>query len=267
MQEADLFIRSYASNDVASLAALVDAADEGNCYANGYFTRLLWNGSSIVKRDRDEALRRANTCIKRLLVLGDEGDRHAQHIMGMFHDNGIVVGKQNFNEAARYYKLASDQGLAMAQCAYGCCLISGDGVAKDVNEAVKLFQLSASQGYANAQYQLSVCYKQGDGVEQSETEAFRLCLLAADQNFEPAQYNIGYYYRFGEGGVTENHDLAFQYFLLSANHGYALAQYAVGNCYLNGIGVAVDKGMTRKYWTLAAEQGQEQARRRLVELV
>jgi TPR repeat protein len=58
----------------------------------------------------------------------------------------------DFKGAAYYFKLAADQGDAVAQYNYGNCLDKGEGVRIDFQGAAHYFKLAADQGNAVAQY-------------------------------------------------------------------------------------------------------------------
>jgi len=53
-----------------------------------------------------------------------------------------------------YYKLAADQGYAIAQCNIGQCYFRGEGVQKDSDKAFHYFQLAANQGDEGAMAEL-----------------------------------------------------------------------------------------------------------------
>jgi hypothetical protein len=57
---------------------------------------------------------------------------------------------QDLAEAARYYRLAAEQGYDVAQCNLGGCLKNGNGVAQDSAKAVHYYRLAAEQGHAHA---------------------------------------------------------------------------------------------------------------------
>ena len=63
-------------------------------------------------------------------------------------------------EAARWYRLAADQGLADAQNNLGLMYDNGEGVPEDDAEAVRWYRLAADQGDAGAQ-NLGVMYADG----------------------------------------------------------------------------------------------------------
>jgi len=76
---------------------------------------------------------------------------------------------------------------------------NGQGVPQDVAEAVKWYRLAADQGYAMAQYNLGVMYDNGQGVPQDDAEALKWYRLAADQGQADAQFNLGVMYYNGQG--------------------------------------------------------------------
>ena len=145
---------------------------------------------------------------------------------GMYADGRGVL--KDDAEAVRWYRLAADQGLAVAQNSLGFMYANGEGVLKDDAEAVRWFRLAADQGDgrcavhprcqlrptarafsrtrpkpcagtgslrirvdAGAQFNLGVMYANGEGVLKDEAEAVRWYRLAAEQGHAAAQFNLG----------------------------------------------------------------------------
>jgi TPR repeat protein len=98
---------------------------------------------------------------------------------------------QNHSEAARYYRLAADQGDADALHNCGVLYRTGEGVLQSHGEAARYFRLAAVQGLALAHYNYGVCCAKGEGVLQNHSEAARYYRLAADQAHLPAQLALG----------------------------------------------------------------------------
>jgi TPR repeat protein len=90
------------------------------------------------------------------------------------HVQGVT---QDYKEAVKWYRLAADQGNAMAQYNLGATYANGQGVTQDYKEAVKWYRLSADQGTALAQSNLGVMYDKGQGVIQDYKEALKLWLF------------------------------------------------------------------------------------------
>jgi len=76
---------------------------------------------------------------------------------------------------------------------------NGDGVLQDYEEAARLYRLGAEKGYMVAQSNLAAMYYKDRGVRQDVREAFRLETLAAEQNFGLAQRMLGIMYMDGTG--------------------------------------------------------------------
>ena len=53
---------------------------------------------------------------------------------------------QDYAEALKWFRLAADQGLQLAQCNLGLAYANGEGVPQDYVRAHMWFNLSASQG-------------------------------------------------------------------------------------------------------------------------
>ena len=97
---------------------------------------------------------------------------------------------QSFDEM----RLAAEQGDPAAQCYFGICHQTGQGVQQDYGEAVKWFRRAAEQNDSAAQCYLGFCYQTGSGVPQDVQEAVRWFCRAARQGDKTAQHNLGVYY-------------------------------------------------------------------------
>jgi TPR repeat protein len=140
-------------------------------------------------------------------------------------------------------------------------------------EAAKWFRLAANQGHAEAQYNLGEMYLSGRGVPKSHTEALKWIGLSANQGHAEAQYNLGemYYYDVKdfnlphppEQVVPQSYTESAKWFRLAANQGYADAQYMLGGMYLSGNGVPKSYTEGAKWIRLSASQGNSMAILRL----
>ena len=189
---------------------------------------------------------------------------NAQNILGTMYNSGRGV-TQNHQEAVKWYRLAADQGDALAQCNLAHMYKRGEGVTKNPTEAVKWYRLAADQGHADAQRNLGIMHRQGKGVAQNHEEAVKWYRLAADQGDAAAQYNLGYMYEDGEG-VAQNHEEAVKWFRLAADQGDAKAQYNLGCMYGTGQGVELDLDQAEHWFKLAADQGYATAQQALLQV-
>ena len=75
----------------------------------------------------------------------------------------------DFNQKPQQeYRLAAEQGDAMAQTNLGWMYDNGEGVPEDDTEAVKWYRKAAEQGYAMAQHNLGWMYANGEGVPEDK---------------------------------------------------------------------------------------------------
>jgi tetratricopeptide (TPR) repeat protein len=131
---------------------------------------------------------------------------------------------KNYVEAMRWYRMAADQGNAVAQTNIGFLYQQhGQGVSQDYAEAMRWYRMAADQGNAVAQNNIGVAYEKGQGVSQDNVEAMRWYRMAADQGNAVAQNNIGWMIAHGEG-VSKDCTVAKQWLDEAAAAGNELAR-------------------------------------------
>eukprot|EP01125_Pyxidicula_operculata_P003814 TRINITY_DN1520_c0_g2_i4.p1 TRINITY_DN1520_c0_g2~~TRINITY_DN1520_c0_g2_i4.p1 ORF type:complete len:1366 (-),score=368.16 TRINITY_DN1520_c0_g2_i4:89-3664(-) len=180
--------------------------------------------------------------------------------------------EDNMNPAQlslKYYSLASHQGHTKSQYELAEILSSKNKSQTDRHEpvnmeevmlALKYYHLSADEGnYVKSQYRLGKLYEIGEGgVSQNYELAFYYYYLSANQGNADAQYNLGEMYWYGRG-TNQNFSLAMKYHLQSANQGKTCAINNVGVMYAFGLGVKQDYSIAKKYYHLAADMGNSYA--------
>lgn len=170
----------------------------------------------------------------------------AQFSLGMSLD-----ANKYYVEAAKWYRLAADQGHPGARNNLGVLYEYGRGVQQDYAEAVKWYRLVAEQGDTLGQYNLGVRYENGRGVPQDYLEAAKWYRLAADQGSARSQYQLALLYAEGKG-VREDLSEAVKWFRRSADQGFSLAQSSLGVSYERGNAVSLDLVRAYMWFTLAA---------------
>jgi TPR repeat protein len=157
-------------------------------------------------------------------------DRRDDHLPSMLSNpTPTYIGVRRFmddREAARLYKIAADQGNALAQVNLAVLYENGGGgLPKDDREAARLYKLAADQGNALAQVSLGVFYEAGrGGLPKDDREAARLYKLAADQGNAAGQAYLGIFYEQGRGGLPEDDREAVRFFKLAADQGNIYGQ-------------------------------------------
>jgi hypothetical protein len=92
--------------------------------------------------------------------------------------NGQGVDQDDM-EAARWYKMAAEQGLANAQYNLGVMYAAAQGVDKDDKEAVRWYRAAAEQGHSDAGFNLAVMYATGHGVDMDYVQSYKWFSIAA----------------------------------------------------------------------------------------
>jgi len=172
---------------------------------------------------------------------------------------------EDYNQAAKWYRKAAEQGHSGAQNNLGSLYQHGLGLTKNMQESIKWYKLSAEQGDRAGQFNLAYCYQRGYGVNQSYSEALKWYKLSANQGYKYAQSQIGFMYYEGQG-VTQSYSEAVKWFKMAAEGGLAGAQFNLGYCYEYGLGVTVSYDQALKWYNKAAEQGDVEAKKALERL-
>ena len=87
--------------------------------------------------------------------------------------------RADYVEAARWYRLAADQGDLTAQYFLGSMYDEGEGVPKSFEVAARWYRLAADQGQPLAQLRLGDMYEYGEGVPQNFIEAYKWYNIAS----------------------------------------------------------------------------------------
>ena len=155
----------------------------------------------------------------------EAGEAKFQELMGeCYADAYSSFGvPQDFAEAAKWYRLAAEQGYGMAQNNLGLMYDRGTGVPQDFAEAVKWYRLAAEQGFAFAQLNLGLKYDKGEGVPQDYAEAVKWFRKAAEQGDADAQNNLGRMYYEGTG-VPKDYVQAHVWLNIAGAKGHEIAK-------------------------------------------
>lgn len=117
----------------------------------------------------------------------------------------------NGYEAVKWFNMAAEQGLAVAQFNLGVSYGNGKGVAQDYKEAVKWYKKAAEQGYVAAQSSLSDVYANGKGVIEDYVEAYKWALLAGMNGKDVTELKNWLNYRMTAEQITEAQSMAKEF--------------------------------------------------------
>jgi TPR repeat protein len=161
--------KGVAKNDVEAIKYFRLAAGQGCAQA-----KSLWAGLAA----DDERLWAAF-----LLFWAQKGDAKYQGFLGNAYYNGNGV-PQDCTQAAKWFRLAAEQGDVLAVEALGCYDNLGDK-----KESAKWCRVAAENGSHNAQGMMGVRYYEGDGVLEDYVEAYAWCVISAMNGNEASAKN------------------------------------------------------------------------------
>lgn len=224
--------------------------------------------------------------------LGVEKDeKRASELFFIANAQGFPPGETvqiDPKRTTEFYRIAAQQGSAIAQYYLGRCYEQGYGVAKDQNQATELYYRAMAQGCPEAIYYVGRCYEFGHGVEKDMALALHLLYRAALKRYATAQYHLGMLYYSDHGyepyrgkQVLEKDPLYAACFLqAAAENGNIFAQekltslkkdshvarlenvfneyqnfLIIGLCHEFGFGTAQDRKMAVEYYLDAIRNG------------
>lgn len=205
----------------------------------------------------------------------EQGYASAQYNLGRCYEQGIGVGT-DWAKAAEWYTKAAEQGNALAQNFIGYCFRYGlGGVEQDLNKAVEWLTKAAEQGNAYARKNLeNLCWDcwEGDIKYYDPTKVLDWFLEAAGQgNGEALDFVLRY---LGDGFEVrervekiKNKKTVFEVLAKAADIGNVKAQYRLGIWYIEGVFVKQDEREGFKRVINAGEQGSEEAKELLTNLI
>jgi TPR repeat protein len=162
---------------------------------------------------RDSSAPNMEVAIVRLKRGATLGDAISQAVLGdIFSD--IKLGAVDYQLAAKYYKMAADQGQRDGEFGLAVRYVTGQGVPQDDGEAWRWFKAAADQGHPDAQYDLGTMYEIGQGTGADVPLAAYYYKLAAQQGVVKAQYRLGILLSKGQG-IEADRVSAYKWFMLS----------------------------------------------------
>ena len=172
--------------------------------------------------DENVPLEERDNAIEELKQIADQGDPHAQYLMGiLYRDGGLLVPDA---EQARHWLELSAQELPDAQYALGKLYLSDDPDIHDPAKGLCWLQKAANSGHEYAAYRLGKEYLSGKNIPKDTTQAAVYLRQAAGQANPYAQYLLGNLCLMGEG-VPKDKESAQYWFSVAEKNGHAYAGY------------------------------------------
>lgn len=181
------------------------AAEQGSpgaeCNLGVYYSSSLGQG---VPKDAQEA-------VKWYRKAAEQNWPAAEHDLGVAYGKGLGVA-ENKDEEFRWMQKSAEQGYVLAEVRMGSLYSSG-GDKQDYSEAIKWFRKATDKGNAEGEFGLGYC----DAVTKNYTDAFKWFQQAAIQGQPAAQYGLGVCYRDGRGTETNLSEAAIWFHQAATN--------------------------------------------------
>jgi localization factor PodJL len=152
-----------------------------------------------------------------LSIAAKNGDPVALFEIGARYTEGRGV-KNDFAEAAKWYRLAADKGFAPAQYRLANFLEKGTGVAPNIGEAKRYYEMAANAGNASAMHNLAVIYASGKDGAQDYAKAVEWFGKAADYGISDSQFNLAILSARGNG-TSADLVTSYKWFAIAAKGG------------------------------------------------
>ena len=189
----------------------------------------------------------------------NRGDTSAQLRLGKIYRDGHLVA-QNYETAAKWYRKAAEAGNAEAERLWGLCHISGTGVEPSISDAVVWLLRSSNHGDAAAQFYLGLLFES----KNMENEAIVQWANAAKNGHTASQTMIGMILL--ESDEWEEQREGIAWLRKAAENNDPTAQWRLGKYLEEGIDVSRNADEAVRLYRKSAEQGNRDARDRLVRM-
>lgn len=155
--------------------------------------------------------------------LADDGDVHAQFLMGKLWRDGPLLTPDWVN--ARYwFGQAAAQGYGPAQYALGKLYLSDDVEVRNTARGIEWLNTAADNGSHYAMYRLAKEYLSGKHIEKDVARAVELFEKSAEHGNQFAQYMLGKLYLTGKE-IPYDKEQAVYWLTQSAKEGNEFAQF------------------------------------------
>ena len=193
--------------------------DSGGTASYRYLKRVICDEARSLK-ERDGA-------IEELRVIAENGNPHAQYLMGKLYRDGPLLIPDTV-QAQEWFIRAAEQDLPIAQYALGKLYLSDDVEVHDPKLGMEWLECAAQNGSDCAAYRLGKEYLRGRVVERDVSKAVEWFTRAAEDGDPYAQYVLGKLYLEGED-VPKDEEAAIYWLTESAGQGNNYARHLLAH--------------------------------------
>ena len=191
-------------NDAAFEIFMDLAQNELNDDANYALTKMCWDGK--LSTEQIELFYSFQNSASSL------GNGYALFNVGLMHENGLGMIKQDYKVAVQYYEKAIKAEVHDAYCNLGNIYVLGTGMAqgvpRDIERGAQLLAKGAEEGSRQAAYTLGGLYGKGEFITQDLNKAFYYLTLAALAKHDQAKRVLHIFQHAHKGDYSREFDAA-----------------------------------------------------------
>lgn len=217
----------YSNGDIVekdeqkAIELYIEAA-EGGCIDAYYYLAIYYKTGTIVDKDYDKAFHYA-------MLAAEANDAEAQGLLGTYYQDGIGT-EINYAKAMCWYRKAIDNGAVYYLTSIGWLYEQGLGVEADRQKAFDYYKEAVEQGEISGYWYLGMWYFYKTDDDSDEylndwKEAFKYYKLAAELAVEKEEYEYTYaftslakMYEFG-WGTDKNIAKSIEWYTIAADQG------------------------------------------------
>lgn len=166
------------------------------------------------------------------ITFAGRDDAPSMRLLGQMYAAGLGVDA-NQEEAAEWYRLASQAGDMDAKFLLATMILDGAFIERNEEEAANLLIEATEADHTEAKQMLAMLHLEGRGVERDLERGAQLMREAADEGNVTAIYTLGILYAEGAGVRLDTRE-AYQWFDRAARRGNTEAQIELALGLLNG---------------------------------
>ena len=188
---------------------------------------------------------------------------HGYYSLGTIYYEGGAGVDVDYKKAFDYFLKSAELGNDSAMYDLGFQYKLGEGVKQNNKKAFYWFKKSADLGDARSAYQVGYAYQFSKGVEQNCAEAIAIYQKTFDEDeytrSAVALADIYYDNRVQCAVKRSDYKKSFSFYKSAAYNGNTYSKYQLGYAYRNGHGVYSDFVQSLAWYSLADEDGYQEA--------
>jgi serine/threonine protein kinase len=156
---------------------------------------------------------------------GEGGDKGAQYVLGYLFSNGLGGAPRDVPQALRWLERAALQGESNAQVEMGMASLAS----RNGDQARNWFEKAASQGNGVAQFQIGrmIWLRRVSRRGEGDCDGLPWFLKSAEQHVAGAQYALGFLHEKGFCGLVRDAEEASRFYRMAAEQGQEEAKAAL----------------------------------------